>query len=251
MQVNTRDGIFAPEGYGGGVFNGNVAFGAYGNVRECSTRGLGQFVIDVPPQCFDNDAFRDCYYQYLGYAQSECADLGLVRDMYGGNVMDCIRDLVQVDVWSRCVPQHCPGQAASPGVPKYEPYPLDRYSEQTKALQEDLNVILARNNCETLKVDGKLGPKTCGAARWADPGMVPPTCKSFTDPVCEEPAEVEEPTPVVTPIGPGPGEPELPIPVAPQPKKLSMAWMAIGGLALAAAVGGGLYAMKKKKKGGP
>ena len=243
MRVDTREGIFGTEGFGGGVFNDAGALGAVSQRRARPAAGLGQFVVDVPPQCFNDEGFRECYYRYEQLAAQECSDPD-VLDMYVDRV-DCIRDLVQNDLWSRCIPNECPEAASSRGVPKYELFPQGVYSEATKGLQEDLNVTLARHGCELLTVDGKLGAKTCGAARWAGGGTEPPTCTSFTTPNCPglepDPVTPAPVTPTPGPITPGP----LPVP----PKKgLNKAWMLVGGLALAAAIGGSIYAMQKKGK---
>lgn len=211
----------------------------YVRTGPLGSAALGQFVIDVPPQCFDNDAFRDCYYQYLGYAQSECADPD-VASMYVDRE-DCVRDLMQNDVWSRCVTEHCPSQVHSGGVAKYEPYPLNTFSQQTKDLQNDINLVLAQLGCELLNPDGKLGPLTCGAARKVDPGIVPPTCVKFTEPKCT-------PKPVVVKPAPAPVVPAMPGPTTPAPEKpkTKLANVMIGG-AVVAAVGAGGYFFAKKK----
>jgi hypothetical protein len=215
------------------------------NAARALSGALGQFVIDVPPQCFGNELFNDCYYQYLGYAQTECTNQDVVS-MYA-DYQDCVRDLVQNDVWSRCIPQHCPEQVQSRGVPKYEPYPLNRESEQTRQLQKDVNDVLRQMPelvCELLTEDGKLGPLTCGAARMVDPGIVPPTCVTFTEPKCS-PKVVARPTPVQpAPTKPAPTKP-APKP-APTKPKLTKADMLTGGL-LVAGLGAGVYFIGKKK----
>jgi len=258
-QVDTRGGIFAEEGYGGGVFNQNVAFGGVGRTCETAPSGLGQFVVDFPQRCWENDAFRDCYYQYVGYAGSDCNDPSVV-EMYTDRE-DCVRDLAQYDVWQHCVTEYCTasGQQPPQSVPKYEPYPWNVKSEQTKNLQADINLVLRERGCETIAEDGLLGPTTCGAARYVDPSIVPTTCTKFTEPDCPD---VEQPPPP-QPLPPPPDISQCPpgqrmiggacTPIAsttPSKQGLKLGWL-VGGLLIASAVGGGIaYAAKKKKGAG-
>jgi len=266
-QVDTRNGIFANEGYGGGVFNLNVGFGAADETRSggLGATGLGQFLVDFPQKCWDNPLFRDCYYQYVGYAQSDCSDPD-VLDTYVDRD-ECVAAIAQNDVWSHCVNAYCAGSGGS--IPQstapYEPYPWNAYSQQTKDMQADINRVLAEQGCELIDEDGVLGPITCGAARFVDPSIVPTVCKKFTDPTCGD----EEPPPACAsgyfwngaacePVPPR----EEPCPAGqvrqpdgsclpPTHPKASTgptkAWMMIGGLLLAAAAAGA-YAISKKKQ---
>lgn len=56
--------------------------------------------------------------------------------------------------------------ACSPGTANAAPATA-KWSGDAKTLQTDLNKILAANGKTLLSVDGKAGPKTCEAAKWA------------------------------------------------------------------------------------
>jgi hypothetical protein len=261
-QVNTRNGIFANEGYGGGLFNMNVQFGG---IDETRSSGLGTLMLDIPQDCFDEWGFRDCFAQYQGYAQETCADPDVLDGVYGGDQDWCIQDNLSYDGWNRCVTQYCgSGEEVPQAVAPYEPYPWLAYSDQTKLLQQDVNHELAERGCELIAEDGILGPNTCGAARTTE-RSVPSTCREFTEFDCEE-GPLDETCPsgqtwngaacVAVPprVEPCPAG-QLRQPdgtcVPPTHPKASggptKAWMVIGGLLLAAGAAG-VYAMSKKKK---
>ncbi len=61
-------------------------------------------------------------------------------------------------------------------------YPWKEYSADTKALQQQTNVALAKDGYAPIDADGVLGPATCGAVREMI-GNAPTTCQSFTEPV--------------------------------------------------------------------
>jgi hypothetical protein len=61
-------------------------------------------------------------------------------------------------------------------------YPSGKYSDDTKALQQQTNGWLTANGFKALVTDGILGKNTCGAVRAA--GLdVPSTCRLFNPPV--------------------------------------------------------------------
>lgn len=58
-------------------------------------------------------------------------------------------------------------QGISGGLGYYGPdHPWGTMSEATKTLQAELNTHLNKNGYQLLAVDGKMGPKTCGAAKF-------------------------------------------------------------------------------------
>ncbi len=63
MRVKTRNGSFANQGHGGGLFNGNVAFGAYES-SSSPISGLGEIpatVKKIPEHCAQSKAYTDCF----------------------------------------------------------------------------------------------------------------------------------------------------------------------------------------------
>lgn len=67
-------------------------------------------------------------------------------------------------------------------------YPWKQFSQDTKALQNEINQWLSDGGFQTITADGVLGGETCGAAEFlrleGGPGagavIVPNTCKEFT-----------------------------------------------------------------------
>lgn len=128
-------------------------------------------------------------------------------------------------------------------------YPWREESEDTEDLQELVNRSLKANGYNTIGVDGRLGPATCGAIRaMCDLAVqrggvctveVPSTCESFTAP---------------TKRGSGTAPPPEPPPTTtkepPRVRGAGMSdttWLLIGGGVAAVAIGAAFYMRKKKK----
>jgi hypothetical protein len=241
MQVNTRDGIFADQGYGGGVFNQRVGMSGLGRTNEALPSGVGATALgggNIPWQCWDEPGFKDCHAECWNEEAANCrnnVDIGP-----GGiyETMDeCIADMTTTCAVERCVSQYC-SQSYVPsrgGASWWVGLPCNNY----RVIQHVQSIIGA-------EADGAWGPlsqaayeqhRLDGGASYAE------LANGCTGPIPAR--EPEEPEPVrPAPVVPVP-EPE-PIPVV-TPRKSSKAWMWIGGLGLAAAAAG-VYAMQKKKK---
>lgn len=124
-------------------------------------------------------------------------------------------------------------------------YPWKVYSANTALFQRTLNNWLLSQGARGIGTDGKLGPETCGAAKWGVEngfvgGSVPKSCQGFS----YDPGLAPKPPPVV---GPPPVVAEPPItPLPPSKPKMSTANMLVGG-GILAAVGVVGYAIAKKK----
>jgi hypothetical protein len=246
MQVDTRDGIFAGSGYGGGVFNQRVAMGAVGRINETLPSGIGAVGLGASPvipwYCWDSDGFKGCHGECWRDARDAC-----VASNHAGyaSAEACIEAKTLQCATSYCVPIYCAAASA-------EKYPWKAYSGHTANLQGHINEGLEQVGYHPIQVDGKLGPATCGAANAVYDFLgseLPETCYEHQGewvaptPIEQEPPPVPiQPPPVMAPPSPVPE----PIPVV-APKQTSKAWMWIGGLGLAAAAAG-VYAMQKKKK---
>lgn len=239
MQVNTRGGVFSPSGYGGGVFNQNVAFGAIESLTSpVFVGGLGAWGA-VPWYCWGggdpdlpvNQAFRDC----AGTVQS--------RPEYRGKPLS---DPSLIGAIEQACGQHCNMKKAAETV-----YGSGQYSAQTANLQSRINthVYASRANDPAYQycpvaVDGKMGPETCTAVRTLFPGNVPPQCSNFgtsdwINQDCSGGKDVP-PIPKDTDGGAGPpsGPPSVPPKFTPPKKKgvkLSSSAI-IGGIVAVAAV---------------
>jgi hypothetical protein len=123
-------------------------------------------------------------------------------------------------------------------------YPWGAYSEATKALQEKTNAELSAKGYCPLVVDGKLGPRTCGAAR-AMFTQYPNTCQKFTAPTmppCVAPSATMAPAAALAPT---PGVTVAPVQFGVAPDWKKYAAFAAG----AAIVAGGAYFLLRRKKG--
>ncbi len=120
-------------------------------------RGLGSSAApgEIPWQCWNIQAFKDCHAAQWSAAHTDCVQNAA---QYGMSVDDCTAAYSAANDGSICVPQNCNQYAAIAN----QTSALDS-GTVTKA-QKQLNSDLSRNGYKTIAVDGKLGPATCGAA---------------------------------------------------------------------------------------
>jgi hypothetical protein len=114
-----------------------------------------------------------------------------------------------------------------------EMFPWGEYSEHTRNIQVALNVYMDELGYRDIAVDGVLGPETCAAMKAVSPGDVVGTCKSYGTLQKKDVAYAPPPTTDVTPavVEAGMGD---------------TAWIIIGGLVAAGAVGAAVWYKKKK-----
>lgn len=123
MNVKTRNGVFSNQGYGGGTFNQNTAFGAV-NTR----------------QSMRNHRYGDVSNLNAPYDDLSLQGLRGVGSLSGTSLGATDLDSLPV-----------------------EQYPWLAESQATSALQQSINQNLSQDGYNLLAVDGKLGPRTCGA----------------------------------------------------------------------------------------
>jgi len=155
--VNTRGGVFGEQRFGGGVFSGLGA----------GPDGLGE----INWWCWDAPGFKECHAETLRAAQQACAAPRWGEAGYL-DYDDCVVALTDEFVGERC--------ACSPSAPGTETYT----PEQGIAIMQRLtNVWLLDNGYCPIAEDGKLGKKTCGAAKETG-ATPPPECNAigFTKP---------------------------------------------------------------------
>lgn len=123
MQVKTRNGLFANEGYGGGVFNYNTAFGGVGAVADSATSiqglgsGLGALSANkvLPGKCWDKPGFKDCHALSYSEAQKKCGYCAEHPDdpmCFGYTTMsDCLESETNAMAWDNCVSSFCPSES--------------------------------------------------------------------------------------------------------------------------------------------
>lgn len=147
--------------YSGGIFGSNV-------LGAIDRGGMGQ--IDPTGKDWNTPVYQACMGQYLA---DVCGDVlpGLPQSLCVEKVQD------------QCIKKAQEALAAGGGsAPSSSSYPWGKYSDATKALQQQLNTKLVALGYKPIDVDGKLGKGTCGAAREVWPEMEPNTCQGWTKP---------------------------------------------------------------------
>lgn len=265
LDVDTREGIFANSGYGGGVFNGNVGTGV--GALESTPSGLG---AAADPGAIVMQKFANVMLESEGYCKIAedgivgAKTCGAVRKYGGLNTPEMVAICNEKGYVEPTRPP-CPGSTTTAPV-----------GASIAADQISANMWLTANGYCQIDVDGTLGPKTCGAFRAAQM-KIPTACTSFVDPsrgpcpgapaytypevpeTCQQGYELVDGVCVLK-AAPGPAPEPMVCPegqtlvnglCVPAGKKgLSTAWMLVGGIGLAAVVAGALYAAKKKQEGG-
>lgn len=120
MYVKTRNGTFSNQGYGGGVFNYNTAFGSYdpdtpGNISGLI--GIGALPANraIPHQCWEKPGFKDCHAVAWREARDQCeycAQNPQDEANCGGytSLQNCIDRVSNNHAWNNCVATFCPAQ---------------------------------------------------------------------------------------------------------------------------------------------
>jgi hypothetical protein len=134
MIVKTRNGVFSNQGYGGGTFNQNTAFGAVparSNMRRHRYGDVSN--LNAP---YDNLSLQGI----RGVGSLSGTSLGAMTldELDASNAED--------------------DKAAGATT-----YPWMQESSATSAIQTELNKQLAADGMHQLLVDGRLGGRTCGA----------------------------------------------------------------------------------------
>ncbi len=121
MQIKTRNGLFANEGHGGGVFNYNTAFGGLSGADTAhSIQGLpamGALSANkvLPGKCWDKPGFKDCHALAYSEAQKKCGYCAEHQDdpmCFGYTTMaDCQERETNAMAWDNCVSSFCPSES--------------------------------------------------------------------------------------------------------------------------------------------
>lgn len=261
MRVNTRNGLFANEGYGGGVFNYNTAFGGYDTPQAIgalqgpprhSLGGLPTMTV-IPPNCADSPAFKK-EEQFIrnGEAKLKCdycaTSAGQADDFTCGGYTthsNCMARVVNDYLWnwSGAVNKFCPKDGSN----------VPRALTAGEACNSDIAIKNVQYKVGT-NPDGAWGTlsqqaydiaKSQNGNTWCDyvPGCAGPNPFGIT---CAQAQVVPSPTPVPNAPAPAPEEPPLVTPTPNSSKNSGVViLMALGLLGLAGAVA----VMGSKKKG--
>jgi len=120
--------------------------------QRAAVRGLG--ASEIPGTCWDKSGFKTCHTQQWEKARTDCA-AGDAKKYFDGNINVCIEAYADQGAIANCVPKYCP-----------QSLPSSATTNSIMAMQTGINVWLKANGFQLLSVDGKLGPKTCGAAAY-------------------------------------------------------------------------------------
>ncbi|MGP1683118.1 MAG: hypothetical protein ACTS8S_12395 [Giesbergeria sp.] len=254
MRVKTRNGLFANEGHGGGVFNLNTAFGGLGGADdERSISGLGQLATNksLPGKCWDRPGFKDCHAVAYSEAQKKC---GYCADnpsdpMCAGftTMADCQERETNAMAWDNCVSSFCPDQS-----PTMQNINLNFTEYKVGDSCSSANTIKNVQFVSGIKTDGIWGPISQSAydtlvrIQGTTYCELVPGCKGNT-PMGGSCGGGPSPT---LPVNPGPGpdpEPE-PDPELEGSQQASMGGLMVAGLAVLLAAGTIAYLAQGKKK---
>lgn len=137
--------------------------GPYKNSQIRGASGLGEAASGtIPWQCWSATGFQDCYAQQWAAAQTACNG-GLAASGYGGDTATCIDSESLMNSYDTCIPKYC-GSTITQQTVNNSGKVLD--ATTVKTIQTTLNQQLAANKMKPIAVDGKMGPATCGAARY-------------------------------------------------------------------------------------
>ncbi len=144
----------------GDAQQGAIRSGSLGHSLRTSYSGLGSSAApgEVPWQCWGIQAFQDCHAKNFAKNQQICGPGGDAAK-YGMSVDDCINNYTAMDD-AGCVSSNCQQYAAIANQTAAMP------AATVKQAQAQLNADLKKYGYKTIGVDGKLGPATCGAARY-------------------------------------------------------------------------------------
>lgn len=174
MLVKTRNGLFANEGWGGGMFNYNTAFGSTspdtpqgigGLSPNIGLQGLGALPANrnIPFQCWERPGFKDCHAVAYDEGKSYCAYCAENPDdtaLCGGfsTMDDCIERVVNDMAWKNCVASFCPQQ--DPGMREID---LNFTEYQSGDPCSSSNTIKNVQFVSGTKTDGIWGPNSQAA----------------------------------------------------------------------------------------
>ena len=125
----------------------------------------------IPVECWDMPGFKDCHARQWERARSTCDPaFGGRADFMGyGTVGACINAMANEFAEIECVPQFC---ATGTRVPSGMVYGESTFNPITAAEQKSINASITQKGFQPIDEDGRLGPKTCGAASVSEVGIV-------------------------------------------------------------------------------
>lgn len=256
--VKTRNGLFANQGYGGGVFNGNTAFGAYNHADYAQgisgLIGVGALPANkpIPGACWSQPGFKDCHAVAWGEAKSKCdycKENPYDTNLCGGftTIEDCIERSTNRMVWDNCMSLYCRQQ--DPSVTYDVGFTEYKKGDPCSSANTIKNVQYKSGT----KADGKWGPNSQSAydtmvrVQGTTYCELVPGCSGQT-PMGGNCDGVTVPAPTTTTPPPPPPviEPEIDV-EEPEPKTQHASMLWIGGIA-ALAIGAAMVAGGKKKR---
>lgn len=259
MQIKTRNGLFANHGYGGGVFNGNTAFGGLSGADVAhSIQGLPSLGAlspnkVLPGKCWDKPGFKDCHALAYSEAQKKCGYCAEHLDdpMCFGftTIEDCQERETNAMAWDNCVSSFCPSES-----PVMQSVNLGFTEYKVGDPCSSANTIKNVQFVSGAKPDGVWGPLTQSAydnlvrIQGTTYCELAPGCSGNTpmgSPCgggAPAPAPVQTPAPVPVP------EPELEPEEPTGTQQASMGGLMIAGLAALLAVGTIAYLSQGKKR---
>jgi hypothetical protein len=155
----------------GGLFDSEGSYGAVSNP-----------VPVVPAACWDKPNFKACQSWAISSPHADCQALAKAGNWPQAELDKCIEDKYRYRMTNNCIATCASGTVTYPGMTSGATAVPGAMT--TLELQNMLNTMLKPAGYITLDPDGKLGAKTCGAAKQFTPGLVPAECatKGYTAP---------------------------------------------------------------------
>lgn len=243
QEVNTQNGLFANQGHGGGLFNGNVAFGSADSPNQVPLGAL-PVMTKIPDHCEDSIPFKnEERFIRQGEAKLKCeycaTPEGRADEFTCGGYTthwDCMERVVNDYLWnwSGAVNTFCPKDMSN--IPR--PVTADDACDSDIAIRNVQHMVGAF-------VDGNWGPDSQDAYdireeqngnTWCD---YIPNCQGRD--IWGNDCRGAAPAPTTTHVPPTPEEPEIELP---EPKRQDASVLVIGGVI--ALLGATVYAISKK-----
>lgn len=257
--VKTRNGLFANEGHGGGVFNYNTAFGSYSpdeaqgipGIQSYRDGSLGALPANKPiPSNCTSKGFKDCYAVAKSEAQSKCAWCKDHQDdpqcLFFTTEADCVERVANNTAWDLCVSLYCKESNPTPTTYSFKDYKAGDPCSSKNTIQNVQHMV-------GTKADGIWGPNS--QSSYETQVRVQGTKYCDLVPGCTGPTPVGgncgAAAPVPAPTNPTPQpepEPEDDLEIEPAPAHKEGNMMLIGGILLLFA--GAAYAVSQGKKKG-
>ena len=173
----------------GNVLSGSGGLGSLGDNSLSSGLGSTSWSVtnpvpQVPASCWSAPNFGGCQAWAISSPNADCQALAKAGNWDDESLKNCIEDKYRYRMINTCIGGCAAGKITYPGMPAAPSSTTSPVPMTILELQKALNLLLKPAGICALTEDGKLGAKTCGAAKMFRPDVVPTECasKGYTNP---------------------------------------------------------------------